>query len=180
MPPKILEDIGLSKNQIFGAHVFLYGTPFLTALQVDTITLGDQFFQSPLAFFEARIFSDYDFLLGLLFLILLDSLAGGLAAILKKNSTGLRQFSAVLFYTKMAKKLFGITIAVLCVGLLKNTIINGEQNILAKIVDAGFYSLMLSFEGASVLKNAYKVYPWEPIKFILKKLEIFNDRKNET
>jgi uncharacterized membrane protein YiaA len=110
----------------------------------------------------------------------LDSLAGGLAAILKKDVNGLKQFSAVKFYTKMAKKLFGITIAVLCVGLLKNTIIGGEQNIMAKIVDAGFYSLMLSFEGASVLKNAYKVYPWEPIKFILKKLEIFNERKNET
>lgn len=159
--------------------MFLYGTPLLTILQVPRVTIGDQFLQSPFLFFESRVFSDYDFLFGLLMLICLDSLAGGLAAVLEKDEKGERRFSAVKFYSKMAKKLVGITIAVLAIGLLKNTIINGEENIMAYLVDAGFYSLMLSFEGASVLKNSYRVYPWEPIKWVLKKLEIFNERKNE-
>lgn len=191
MPTKTLEEFGLSQKNIYCVHVLLYGTPILTLLQVQTYTLFDEFMDSPFQMFENRVFHDYDFLFGLMFLVVMDSLAGGLVAwwdvdkdlnggiVLDKNGRKQRRFSSTVFYEKMSKKLFGIAVAVLCIGILKNTVIAGEENIMAKIIDSGFYSIMLGFEGASVLKNCYRIYPWEPIKFILRKLEIFYNKKTD-
>jgi type III secretory pathway component EscU len=188
MPSKLFSDIGLNQKQAFSAHMFLYGTPILTVLQVDTVSLFDEFMHSPFGMFEKRIFHDYDFLFGLMALVVLDSLVGGLGAVFtyEKNKDGSyfispegvrkRMFSSVVLYEKMSKKLFGIAVAVLCIGILKNTVISGEENLMAMIIDSGFYSVMLGFEGASVLKNCYKIYPWEPIKFALQKLEIFYNK----
>lgn len=189
MPSRLFAKIGLTRNQVFGAHMFMYGTPFLTILQIPKINLFNEVIENPLLFFEKRVFSDYDFLFGLVFLLILDTIGGGIAALLtyKKDENGdfvlsasgkkCRAFSSVTLYKKMSKKMMGIILALLCIGILKNTLIDGETNVIEKIIDAGFYSIMLGFEGASVLKNAYRIYPWEPIKIILRKLEVFNDKK---
>jgi len=191
MPSALFAKMGIKQSVAYGLHMFMYGTPLLTFLQVETITIFDEIIQNPLLAFEKRVFSDYDFLFGLVFLVLLDSVAGGMAAwktilldaegnpVLNFSGKAKRQFSQGVFNEKMSKKLAGITISVLCIGILKNTIISGEENWMAFVVDAGFYSVMLGFEGASVLKNAYKVYPYEPIKIALKKLEVFYDKNKD-
>jgi hypothetical protein len=183
MPKKLLKKIGLNQHQVYGVRMLMYGTPLLMYMQIPNTWLVHS-----LKFFESRIFSDYDFLTGLLMLVMFDTLTGGIRAFKSyKMTDGLvlkdikgrpvRQFSGMVFYEKMSKKLFGITIAVLCLGVLKNTKISGEEAYLQELVSSGFYSIMLGFEGASVLKNAYGVYPWEPIKIALQRLDIFINRK---
>lgn len=184
MPAKLLYRAGLNQKQVYSVHMFLYGAPLLLYLQEPIFILEDTF----LEFFERRVFSDYDFLTGLLILVLLDTITGGLRAINTYKKIGgkfirddkgrrMRSFSGRIFYEKMSKKLFGITIAVICLGVLKNTRIAGEEGIIQELISSGFYSVILGFEGASVLKNAYGVYPWEPIKIVLKKLDIFINKK---
>jgi hypothetical protein len=162
MPSKLLYRIGLTQKGVYSFHMFMYGGPLLMFLQEPSFFLGD----SALEFFERRVFNDYDFLLGLLMLVLLDTITGGFKAINSYKMFGesylrdnqgkkVRQFSGRVFYEKMSKKLFGITVAVVWIWVLKNN----------------------KFEGASVLKNSYGIYPWEPIKLILKKLDIFINQK---
>jgi len=162
----------------------MYGSPLLMYLQKPVFILE----QSPFDFFHTRVFNDYDFLAGLLMAVLLDTLAGGIRAfnefetlegvlILDSKGKKKRKFSGRVFYEKMGKKLFGITVAVLCLGILKNTKIAGEHDFISGLASSGFYSVMLGFEIASVLKNAYGVYPWEPIKIALNRLDIFINRK---
>jgi hypothetical protein len=184
MPSKLLYRIGLTQKGVYSFHMFMYGGPLLMFLQEPSFFLGD----SALEFFERRVFNDYDFLLGLLMLVLLDTITGGFKAINSYKMFGesylrdnqgkkVRQFSGRVFYEKMSKKLFGITVAVVCLGVLKNTKIAGEEGLIQELISSGFYSVILGFEGASVLKNSYGIYPWEPIKLILKKLDIFINQK---
>jgi len=184
MPAKLLAKIGMSQTQAYGIHMFMYGSPLLMYLQAP-VFIWDE---SPFHFFQTRVFNDYDFLAGLLMAVLLDTLAGGIRAfnefetldgalVLDSKEKKIRKFSGRVFYEKMGKKLFGITVAVLCLGILQNTKIAGEQDFISGLASSGFYSVMLGFEIASVLKNAYGVYPWEPIKIALNKLDIFINRK---
>lgn len=152
MPSKLLSSVGLGQKGVFATHTLLYGTPTLML-------------------FEKFIFNDWGYLTSLMMLVILDSVTGGLSAAIS------RTFSMVDMYKKLGKKLFGIVIAILCIGILKNATVGGEQNIMSGFIDAGLYAVMLGFEGASVLKNAYKIYPWEPIKVILSKLEIYYDKR---
>lgn len=166
MPAKLLKSIGFNQKGVYSIHLLMYGTPVLTFLQVTTEEYNWLFNA-----FERRVFNDWDFLIGLSLAVLFDTLTGGIASILKK------EFSGRALYKKLGTKVFGICVSVACIGLMKNTLINGESNLMSYVVDAGFYSVMLGFEGASVLKNCYKIYPWPPIKLVLAKLEIFYNKK---
>jgi len=66
-----------------------------------------------------------------------------------------------------------------CIGIVDNTLIAGKANWLEGMVDSGAFAVMISFEGASVLKNIYRIYPFEPIKLILKKLEIYYNKQQD-
>lgn len=152
MPSKLFESIGLSKHAAYGIHMAMYGSPILM-------------------FFETFIFNDWNFAVSLFLLITLDTAVGGVAHILN------RDFSGQIFYKKLAKKLFAIVMTILSIGVLKNAVISGNQNVLSSWIDASLYAVMMGFEGASILKNTYKIYPWEPIKLALKRLEIYYDNQ---
>ena len=62
---------------------------------------------------------------------------------------------------------------------MDNALIAGKSNWLEGVVDAGAFAVMIAFEGASVLKNIYRIYPFEPIKFLLKKLEIYYNKNQD-
>jgi phage-related holin len=164
MPSKLLSKYGLNQKEIYSTHLLIYVCPVFMFAQLEP-------FVSLLGSFNDRVFNDWDFFIGLMFLVFLDTLVGGLASILE------HKFSARKLYKKLGSKVFGICISVACIGILKNTLIGGEENLMAFIVDSGFYSIMMGFEGASVLKNSYKIYPWEPIRIALSKLEIFYNEK---
>lgn len=183
MPSKLFADIGMNKKQAYGLHMFIYITPLLFIMQVPKISILDMDFENPLQIFYDRVFDDFDFLFGLILAITIDTFAGGIAALVnfKKDVDGnfiinnegrkSRLFSSGTMFWKLSKKLIAITIAVLCVGILKNTVIDGSENIMSKWVDSGLYGVMLGFEGVSILRNSYKIYAWKPIKFIIDKLE---------
>jgi hypothetical protein len=173
MPSKYFKKIGISQTNAFAIHMVMYGTPLLFFFK--RLILCEMPF-----YFERYIFSDWPYLTSLALLVFLDTLSGGIGALItpRVDRSGKkigREFSAIIFYEKLAKKFFGISVYVLVIGVLKNTVINGEQNLLYDIIDSGFYSLMIGFEGASVLRNAYKIYPFEVIKIALRRLEVFYD-----
>lgn len=130
------------------------------------------FFGTPiLLFIEQYVFSDWDFLISLMLLVGLNTIVGSVAA----SVAG--EFSTKLFYRKLGIKIFGISIVLLGVGILKKAKIDGEENYLSELLDAGFYSLMGGLELLSLLKNAYKIYPWEPIKYAIESIQTFYFRK---
>ena len=173
---KILSPLGFSQNFIFGMNAFVFGSPIL-------FVIHNIFINEIPYYFEKYVFNDWSFLPSLTLLVLLDTITGGLGAYLTpiKSADGKvigTEFSGIKLYKKLANKIFGITIYVVSIGILENTIIHGEANVLADIVDSGFYSVMMAFELASVLRNTYKIYPFEVIKLALEKLEVFYDKKN--
>jgi hypothetical protein len=177
MPSTLFKEVGLSQNQAYGAHMIIYGTPTLYVSR--TFLLDDL----PM-YFQKYVFNDWPFLTSLLLLVFLDTITGGLAALIYRRwdigaKKYVSEFSGRLMYKKLATKAFGITIYVLSIGVLKNTVIDGEENLLSDLVDSGFYSVMIGFELASVLRNTYKIYPFEIIKWALKKLEVFYDKQTD-
>ncbi|WP_373399691.1 phage holin family protein [Algoriphagus halophilus] len=152
MPSKLFASIGLSQKSAFGIHMAMYGTPLLYL-------------------FEKYVFDDWDFLVSLILLFFMDTVVGSIASIVEgkfKPSQGAKMFGM---------KLIGYTFTVICIGIMDNTLIAGRANWLEGIVDAGAYAVLMAFEGASVLKNIYRIYPFEPIKLILAKLEIYYNRQ---
>lgn len=177
MIKNILLALGFPQKNIFGFHAFFYGTPLLLLLQ--------KFFLKKLPiYFEQYVFNDWSFLPSLTLLVLLDTITGGLGAYLTpiKSADGKvigTEFSEIKLYRKLASKTFAIMIYVVSIGILKNTVIDGEENIMASLVDSSFYSVMMAFELASVLRNTYKIYPFEIIKVALEKVEVFYDKKKD-
>lgn len=154
MPAKLFAELGMSQKTAFGIHMMMYGTPVLLV-------------------FERYVFNDWDFLVSLMLLFFLDTFVGSVAAVIEgvfKPTIGIKRFGL---------KLIGYTMTVICIGIMDNTLIGGRANWLEGLVDAGAFAVMISFEGASVLKNIYRIYPFEPIKAILKKLEIYYNKKED-
>lgn len=154
MPSKLFASLGLSQKTAFGLHMAIYGTPVLYL-------------------FERYVFNDWDFLISLMLLFFMDTFVGAFASIIEgkfKPTLGARMFVV---------KLIGYVFTVICIGIMDNTLIGGRVNWLEGVVDAGAYAILMSFEGASVLKNIYRIYPFEPIKIMLAKLEIYYDRQKK-
>jgi small basic protein len=177
MPSVFFAKYGISQSTAFGLHMFIYGTPILLVIKTFLLeTIPEQF--------ERYIFSDWAFLTSLTLIVFFDTISGGLAAFLNRKWDPEKEkitseFSGITFYKKLGKKSIGIAIYVMAIGVIKKTIINGEENLLTDLVDAGFYSVMIGFEGASVLRNVYKIWPFEWIKWALAKLEVFYDKRQE-
>lgn len=154
MPSKFFHEIGLSQKEAFAGHMLLYFTPMLYL-------------------FEKYIFNDWDYLVSLMLLFFLDTFVGALAAVVEgkfKPTIGLKGFGL---------KLIGYTLTIACIGIIDKTLIAGKANILEGVVDAGAFAIMISFEGASVLKNIYRIYPFKPIKIILSRLEIYYNKQKD-
>lgn len=154
MPSKLFASIGLSQKTAFGVHMLMYGTPISIL-------------------FQRYIFNDWDFLVSLMLLLFLDTFVGAMAAFIE------RDFRPTFGIKRFVLKLIGYTMTIVCIGIVDNTLIAGKANWLEGIVDSGAFAVMISFEGASVLKNIYRIYPFEPIKLILKKLEIYYNKQQD-
>lgn len=132
----------------------MYGTPILVV-------------------FERYVFNDWEFLFSLALLFLLDTIVGSIAAIIEgsfKPTYGVKRFCL---------KLLGYMMTIICIGIMDNALIAGKSNWLEGVVDAAAFAVMIAFEGSSVLKNIYRIYPFEQIKFLLKKLEIYYNKQQD-
>ena len=154
MPSQFFAEIGVPQKLAFALHTLMYGTPAFYLV-------------------ERYVFNDWDFLISLMLLFFLDTLVGSVAAIVEgvfKPTIGVRKFGL---------KLIGYTLTILCIGIMDNTLISGRANWLEGVIDAGAFAIMISFEGASVLKNVYRIYPFEPIKILLAKIEIYYNKQKD-
>jgi len=177
MPSALFAKLGIKQTTAFGIHMAMYGTPTLYFIQ--NYLLNDL----PVHF-QRYVFSDWPFLTSLTLLVLLDTIVGGIGALLNRVWNEEKQkfeseFSGRTLYKKLGTKTFGITVYVISIGILKNTVIDGEQNLLSDLVDSGFYSVMIGFELASILRNTYKIYPFDVLKWALAKLEVFYDKRTD-
>lgn len=154
MPSKLFAHLGLSQKTAYGIHMAMYGTPTLYI-------------------FEKYVFNDWDFLVSLCLLVFLDTLFGSVASLIDgtfKPSEGLKKFGL---------KVLALTGTLLCIGVIDNALIAGERNWLSGVIDAGAFAIMMGFEGASVLKNLYRIYPLEVVKNLLSRLEVYYDRQKK-
>lgn len=155
----IIEDSIILQKLLLSFKLISIGTPFLL-------------------FVEKYIFSDWDYLIGFMLLVGLNTVTGSIAAAIAK------EFSTKLFYKKLGLKIFGITIVLAGVGILKKLKIDGDENYLSDIIDAGIYSLMGGLEFLKMLKNAYRIYPHQIIRYLIELIESWyfkqvNRLKNE-
>lgn len=124
-------------------------------------TLGGPF----VIFVETYIFSDWNYLIGLLLLVTLDTLGGAIAAWLEDK------YSALKLYKKLGIKAASITIALACVGILKKTSIDGNPPMWAGYIDSFFYGALILLEALSVLKKWFKITHNETIGMIIHYLD---------
>ena len=153
MPSVLFAKLGFSEKLAFGIHMAMYGTP-VTYI------------------FQKYVFNDWDFLISLMLLFFLDTVIGTAVAIKEgrfRSTIGLQRFGL---------KFIGYTLTILCIGIMDNALIAGKSNWMEGIIDAGAYAVMMAFEGVSVLRNIYKIYPFEPVRIILEKLEIYYKNLN--
>lgn len=157
MPTKLLLSWGFSEKLIFGVHMSTYGA-------------------SLLFFVERYVFNDWDFLVSLSILILLDTILG--VKVASKNNL----FQAKLGIKGFATKLVILACTVIAIGVIDNSKIGGESSWFSGYVDAGAFAIMLGFEAISVLRNAYILKPSPVIEWLLKKLDMLtyiDNNKNQ-
>jgi hypothetical protein len=122
-------------------------------------------------FIETYVFNDWDFLITIVLLVLFD---GVVMIILSLVS---REFMVLDGLKNFALKSFAVTTTVLCLSIIDLAVIKGEASAVLDFINSGFYSILLGFMGASILKNIYRIYPWEPIEILLDKLELKHKNK---
>lgn len=148
MKGELFDQNNLWDNTLVGFKILSIGTPLLL-------------------FVERYVFSDWDYLISLSLLVGLNTIVGSIAAKIEDV------FTTKLFYKKLGIKIFGVAIVLTGVGILKKAKIDGEENYLAELLDAGIYALMGGLELLSLLKNAYKIYPWEIIRYGIESIQSY-------
>lgn len=154
MPTKYLLSWGFDEKLTFGIHMAIYGTPIVY-------------------FIEKYIFNDWNFLISLFLMVMMDTLLGAIAAAKEGK-----------FSSKEGVKGFGIKVGSLaatlvCIGIIDNATIAGKGSILEGVIDAGAFAIMMAFEGISVLKNIYRIKKFEVIVWLLQKLDVLTSIKKK-
>lgn len=121
-------------------------------------------------FIERYVFNDWDFLITLALLVLADAII--IIALTFANRGylivhGLRDFTL---------KTFALAMTVICLSIIDLALIKGEGSAVIDFINSGFYSVMLGFMFASILKNLHMIYPWDFIEHLL---DTFNLKKKK-
>ena len=124
-------------------------------------------------FFECYIFDDWQFLMFMLILIIVDSILGFWRA-LKINSVSSKGFGMIF------KKLFIYMALLILSHVLVNFKIEGKPSLIFMWFDDLVYSAILLRESISILENVANIYPNAVSKLILEKLKDFElSRKSD-
>lgn len=117
-----------------------------------------------LTFVERYVFNDWDVLISVSVLMFIDTVFGLMASI--KNSTFSASKGLYMFLVKLAT-MAGILI---CLGTITLST-SGDHILFGDVIKNGCYSVLIVFEGMSVLKNIYKVKRVPAIRTILEKVK---------
>lgn len=115
-------------------------------------------------FFERFIFSDWDFGISVLILLLIDAFVAISVSMLRKEITVLKMTFEWLLRSLV------LLCGVLTFSVIDKALIDGQPNGLIDWVHSGFLVVFLFAIVAGVLNNLYLIYPAEWIKEILKKI----------
>jgi len=127
---------------------------------------------TPIVFFvEKYVFNDWNFIVSILLLLILDGLTLVILALVKEN------YTVIEGLTEFGKKTFATTMTVICLGIIDLASVKIEAGIVIDWINSGFYSVLLGFLGVGILNTIYKIYPWEPIKYLLDKFEMKRKEK---
>lgn len=128
-----------------------------------------------LFFFEKYVFNDWDIFISVFLIFFVDTITDTIATLVEQ-----RRIRLTKELIKFVSKFFAIVLTFLCIGIVDNALIGGNTNVLSGIIDATAFAVLLGFEVASTLKNIYRIYPWEPIKHLLAKLEVYYNKREDT
>jgi hypothetical protein len=124
-------------------------------------------------FIEKFIWNDWNLLITVVLFIFLDGVALLMRSLVDK------QFAMTQAIRSFGIKTMSISLVVLGIGIFDSALINGQPIDMIRMVNYGFYTMILAFMFMSFLNNVYRIYPWEPIKKILDKLNrLFENEKD--
>lgn len=123
-------------------------------------------------FFERFVFSDWDFAISILILLLMDAFVAISVSLLRKEITVLKMTFEWLLRSLV------LMCGVLTVSIIDKALINGNPNGLIEWVHSGFLVVFLFAILAGVLNNLYLIYPADWIKEILRKIGFKKDGLN--
>jgi len=124
-------------------------------------------------FIEKYIWNDWNLLITVILLLLGDALALLIRSLFDKN------YSLNQAFGSFGLKTVSIALVVYGVGVFDQATIKGNHIEILKIINTGFYTMILGFLLISFLTNIYKIYPWKPIEKMLNKLNrLFENEKD--
>jgi hypothetical protein len=124
-------------------------------------------------FFEKFIFSDWDFGISILILLLIDAFVAISVSLLKKEITVLKMIFEWLLRSLV------LLCGVITVSVIDKALIEGKENGMIDWVHSGFLIVFLFAIGAGILNNLYLVYPAEWIKEVLKRIGFKKDNNSD-
>jgi phage-related holin len=124
-----------------------------------------------LHFVKQYVYSDWEFLIYLFMLIMLDTLCGVILAV-KKGKFNSERLSK--FFLKLAL----YCIVLIAVHVIINFKVNGEHPPFLGWFDDFVFSAMIAREGVSIFEKIALLYPGLFPKWLLKKLEYFDNTGN--
>ena len=140
-------------------------------------TIGDKlviafkaFLFGPIIYFiESYVFNDWNFLITVVLLLFLDALVLSIMALL------IRDYKIEEAFRSFLLKSLAISLTIIVISIIDLSFIRGEKPLAIQWVNMGFYAVLLTFIGISILKNIYRIYPWDAIKYLLDKLDKFKE-----
>jgi hypothetical protein len=123
-------------------------------------------------FFERFVFSDWDFGISVLILLLIDAFVAISVSLLRKEITVLKMSFEWLLRSLV------LLCGVLTVSVIDKALINGKPNEMIDWVHSGFLIVFLFAILAAILNNLYLIYPADWIKEILRKIGFKKDDIN--
>ena len=115
-------------------------------------------------FIETFIWSDWNLLITIVLLLLLDASALLIRSLVNAG------YSITDAMRNFGVKTLSISLVIFGIGVFDSATIRGNSIDILELVNYGFYTMLLTFLFISLLTNIYKIYPLEIIKKLIEKL----------
>lgn len=120
-------------------------------------------------FFNQYIFSQWNFALGFFIIFLIDTFSGSYIAYRRK------EFCFRLFKTKLMDKTLAYFSILVCYSVGTKIVLEDASDNLIRMLDIPFYSLFITAEIFSVVRNWYKYKRWPVLRQLMKHFKGFDD-----
>lgn len=115
------------------------------------------------------IFSQWDFALGFFMIFIIDTLVGMYCAF------KLHRFSFFEFRKKLADKSLAYFTIIISYSIATKIVLDNGSESIIQYLDIPFYSLFVTVELASIIKNWYEYKRWPFLRKLMKHFQGYND-----